>query len=94
MKLLAVFSFFILLAYADPAAARRPDSRMFSCADATAIVQQNGAVIYQYGQDLYHRAVANESFCLQDERALPLHLPTLDQASCFVGFVCTNNVGQ
>ncbi len=94
MQLLAIFSVLTLISYADPAAARRPDSRMFSCADATAIVQQNGAVIFQYGQNLYHRVVANESFCPRIERALPLSLPTLDEESCFVGFVCTTSAGQ
>jgi hypothetical protein len=88
MNLLAILGFFALLAQAEPGAARRPDSRMFSCADATAIVQQNGAVVFQYGPGLYHRVVANESYCMREERIVPLYLPTLDEESCHIGQLC------
>jgi hypothetical protein len=93
---IGVFLKFILLfflsvfVFTSAKAAPRPDSRKFSCSDLVAIVEQNGAVVFAYGENLYSRFVSNGSYCAYGEIPLTAQIPSLDKEKCFVGYVCIN----
>lgn len=77
---------FILMASSSLAQAR-PDSLAMSCASASALVRDNGAVVIGTGPNLFERFVASAGFC-QSRRAEPAWIPTADQRQCLVGQRC------
>ncbi|HEY9214707.1 MAG TPA: hypothetical protein VIQ29_17895 [Ancylobacter sp.] len=77
---------FILMASSSLAQAR-PDSLAMSCASASALVRDNGAVVIGTGPNLFERFVASAGFC-QSQRTEPAWIPTADQRQCLVGQRC------
>ncbi|MBB4301136.1 hypothetical protein GGD81_000151 [Rhodobium orientis] len=81
---LALFLAFSGTAAADP----RIDITTMSCAEAADAVEAAGAAIVYYGPRLYKRIVTHRGHCERGEGTAPEHLPTRDEASCFVGYRC------
>jgi hypothetical protein len=83
---------FVALAFFSTAAfASRPDTRDFSCADAKAIVEQNGAIVLTTGDTTYDRYVANSSYCDSGDKAVSAYVPTLNKSKCNIGYVCRDH---
>lgn len=78
----------ILVTLSHLAIAGRPDTANLICADARAIVEQNGAITLSTTQGLYDRYVANPSYCGSGERAVQSYVPSADLEQCFIGYVC------
>lgn len=81
----------LLLTIADIAYAR-PDVRTMSCAQASAIVRQSGAVVMTTGRFTYDRYVAGQAYC---ERPYVIHrawVATADTNQCNIGYTCEQRV--
>lgn len=83
MKLAALLFFLSVSAQAA-----MPNSRKLSCADAIALVQQNGAIVFTTKPGIFDRYVAGRQFCERGENLSRASVPTLDNESCPVGYVC------
>ncbi|MDQ0513079.1 hypothetical protein [Ancylobacter amanitiformis] len=66
-----------------------PNSLNMSCAAASALVRERGAVVIGTGPNLFDRYVANQGYCsAQEQVAAPSWIQTRDQSQCFVGYRC------
>ncbi|WP_332118115.1 hypothetical protein [Azorhizobium caulinodans] len=65
-----------------------PDSRKMSCAQATGMVRQQGAVVLATSQLVYDRYVVSRAYCPMDQQTNPAWVPTRDNPQCFVGYTC------
>ncbi len=81
-------SFSTLAAIAPQAAIARPDTRAMTCAQAQALVKQQGAVVMSTGTHTYQRFVSTRAYCDRSEITWPLYAPTRDNAQCFVAYYC------
>lgn len=82
------FSISLLMVTAMPGLAQaRPDSLTLSCAAASALVRERGAVVIGTGPDLYDRFVTDPGYC-QSRRTEPAWIPTRDDRQCLVGQRC------
>ena len=81
----------LLLAGASPvpagAQSRLATNRM-SCADAKAVVKQDGDVTLATGAGASERIVADRSYCAISEIAELRFVPTRDNPQCPVGYRC------
>lgn len=76
-------------------AARRPDTRNMTCAQARDFVLKHSPVIMTYGYSyragyLYSRFSAHSCRNGSDESDVTAWVPTLDSPSCYIGYVCNN----
>lgn len=78
----------VILVSAVAGAQARPDTRAMDCANAQALVQQNGAVVLSTGTHTYDRFVRSQSFCTYSEVAQMTWVPTTDDRQCPVGYTC------
>jgi hypothetical protein len=76
-----------LLATLSVAEARQSTLNM-SCAEATALVRSQGAVVLSTGEFTYERYVLDRRFCTYNETARASYAPTSDAAQCPLGNVC------
>lgn len=66
-----------------------PNSLTMSCASASALVRQRGAVVIGTGPNIFDRYVANQGYCnALEEVTAPAWIQTRDQQQCFVGYRC------
>ncbi len=69
---------------------RRASTTNMTCAQATAVVTQQGAVVLGTGGQTYDRFVRYESLCPTGLYARPAFEPTRDNPNCLIGYYCTN----
>jgi len=91
MHKLTVFIPFLLLCFAEDAFAR-PDVRTMTCAQARALVLQNGAVVLTTGQYTYDRYVARQAYCFAPFVIQRAWVATADTEQCPVGYTCEQRV--
>ncbi|MDB5644645.1 hypothetical protein [Methylobacterium sp.] len=74
----------------------RPDTRAMTCAEASALVAQAGAIVMSTGPATYARFVRDGGFCPLPETTQPSWEITRDNPQCFVGYTCRDkfNEGQ
>lgn len=78
-----------LLAFAGTAQAQvGVSSTSLSCAQAAALIQNKGAVVFSTSPTAYDRYVRDRSFCLYDQQLKAEWVPTRDAKQCFVGYTC------
>lgn len=77
-----------LVAVAPQTALARPDTRAMTCAQAQALVKQQGAVVMSTGTYTYQRFVSTRAYCERFEITWPLYAPTRDNPQCFVAYYC------
>ena len=77
----------LVLASTLPGAAR-PDTRYMTCAAATALVQNHGAVILGTSAHVYDKYVKNKAYCNVDQHLKRAYVPTADYRRCNVGYKC------
>lgn len=65
-----------------------------SCAAATELVRQKGAVVFGTGPGTYARYVRDGSYCQEDQGTDPAWIPTADQPQCLVGAQCVAQKAQ
>lgn len=63
-------------------------STSLTCAQAAALVQSKGAVVFSTSPTAYDRYVRDRSFCLYDQQLKAEWVPTRDAKQCFVGYTC------
>jgi len=78
----------LALALASPSAFAMPNATRLSCAAATNLVAQHGAIVLRTGEFTYDRYVAHAGFCGSESSAKPAWIATADSAQCFVGYYC------
>ncbi|MHB2166166.1 hypothetical protein [Alsobacter sp. R-9] len=79
----------VAISAAGPALAQsRPDSLTMTCAQAQALVRQQGAVVLGTGQFIYDRYVRDRSFCAPTQRAQTSFVQTKDNKYCLAGYLC------
>lgn len=82
-----IASLFFALTAATALAAPKIDSRTTTCRDVSGIVDERGSAVIYFADRQFDKFYAHAGFC--DERmSHPAYLPTLDNASCFVGYSC------
>jgi len=81
----------ILLSLADLAYAR-PDVRTMSCAQASALVRQSGAVVLTTGRYTYDRYVAGQTFCERPFVTRSAWVATADTDRCNIGYTCEQRI--
>lgn len=74
----------------------RPTSYQMTCDEARSLVQENGAIVMNYGYSekagwLYNRYVAHRGYCNPGEVIQAAWAPTMDQDHCRVGYVCIHH---
>lgn len=80
----------VVLASTQAHAISRYNSQSMSCAEAKAVVRNEGAVILRWRSTrnptlpLYGRFVRNDGFCSASERAETSYIPTADNRSCAI----------
>jgi hypothetical protein len=77
----------VLLAIISYAEAR-PATFAMTCAQATATVSAQGAIVMSTGQHTFDRFVSHAGYCALGEYADLAWAPTLDSPRCTVGYVC------
>ena len=82
---------FLLLSLADIAHAR-PDVRTMSCAQASAVVRQYGAVVLTTGKYTYDRYVAGQAYCERPYVIRRAWVATADTNQCNIGYTCEQRV--
>ena len=87
MKRTLIASLAALLATLSVAEARQSTLNM-SCAEATALVQSQGAIVLSTGEFTYERYVSDRRFCMLNETTRLSYAPTSDAAMCPLGNVC------
>lgn len=65
----------------------RQSTLNMSCAQAAALVQQQGAIVLSTGRHTFDRFVARRSYCLIGEHAARGWAPT-HNGRCLIGYVC------
>jgi hypothetical protein len=84
----------LALALVSNAACARPSTADMNCRDATALVQEKGAIAISTGNPaIYDHFVANRSFCGSDEKAANAYVKTADMDRCRIGFACVDRDG-
>jgi hypothetical protein len=84
----------LAVALISSSAFARPNTANMSCRDATAMVQEKGAIVLSTGNPaLYDRFVANKSFCGSDEKTASAYVKTADLDSCRIGYACVDRDG-
>ena len=86
MKRLAL-SLLLVLPLA-PVAAARQASTALTCAAASALVRQQGALLFDTSATTFDRYVRDASFCVLGTRPKPAWIPTRDTPQCMVGYSC------
>ena len=81
----------LLLSLADIAHAR-PDVRTMTCAQASALVRQYGAVVLTTGRYTYDRYVARQAYCERPFVILRAWVATADTKQCNIGYTCEQRV--
>ena len=81
----------LLLTIADIAYAR-PDVRTMSCAQASAIVRQSGAVVLTTGRYTYDRYVAGQRYCERPFVIRRAWVATGDTRQCNIGYTCEQRI--
>lgn len=84
---IALVAFATCSAYVAVAQERPVIGRM-SCAEATAMVREQGEVVVSTGPAGYERVVRDGGYCAAETTPAPNYLATADQRSCFVGYRC------
>ena len=80
----------LVLISAEAHAISRYNSQSMSCAEARAVVREEGAAILRWRSarnptlPLYGRFVRDDSYCSSMERSRTSFVPTLDRPSCAV----------
>jgi len=87
MRKLAIWM--LLLTITDVAHAR-PDVRTMTCAQAKALVQQNGSVVMTTGKYTYERYVAGQAYCERPYVKRRAWIVTKDTSECLVGYRCVD----
>ncbi|MGZ3694459.1 MAG: hypothetical protein ACXWQO_09760 [Bdellovibrionota bacterium] len=80
--------FFLMAALLVSGSAHAFSSLRHSCAEAQALVSNNGAVIIHTGHGTYDRYVSSGYYCATGEYAKVAWIPTMDNANCWVGYYC------
>ena len=81
----------LFLTIADIAYAR-PDVRTMSCAQASALVRQSGAVVLTTGRYTYDRYVARQAYCDRPYVIRRAWVGTADTNRCNIGYTCEQRV--
>ncbi|MEO1103460.1 MAG: hypothetical protein AAFW98_06980, partial [Pseudomonadota bacterium] len=84
----------LLLAMAVTAhdAEARPDVRKMTCAEANAIVAEQGAVVMTTGQHTYRRFVSNRAYCEFDQVRRTYIVTTRDNPRCRLNGICDQTI--
>jgi hypothetical protein len=77
-----------LYAAATGSAEARTDARRLTCAQAQALIREQGAAVLTTGQYTYQRFVADSRFCNWHQTTQPARTPTQDNKACRIGYVC------
>lgn len=77
----------------DPASAR-PATPALTCAEASALVMQAGAIVMDTGPMTYARFVRDGGFCPLPETTRPTWERTRDNPECFVGYTCHDKFNE
>lgn len=67
-----------------------PNTLTMSCAEATAMVNAQGAVTLSSGPNVFNRYVKDEAYCSGGQQTRPQWVPTRDQQQCPVGNICVD----
>lgn len=78
-------------AQAQPA---RPETRALTCAQASALVASEGAVVMTTGPFTYQRIVRDGGFCTIETTTRPDYEATRDERQCFVGYRCVERLEE
>ena len=81
----------VLLSFSDIAYAR-PDVRTMSCAQASALVRQNGAIVMTNGRYTYDRYVAGQRYCFRPDVIQRAWVATADNNQCNIGYTCEQRI--
>lgn len=93
MKMKVVSAAAIVAALAAPVAAGAqdfPNTLNMSCAEATAMVNSQGAVTLSTGPNVFNRYVKDEAYCSGGQQTRPQWVQTRDQQQCPVGNICVD----
>lgn len=82
----------ILLLLIPDIAYARPDVRTMTCAQATALVRQYGAVVLTTGRYIYDRYVAGQGYCERPYIIQWAWVATSDTSRCLIGFTCEQRI--
>lgn len=94
MRLALSLSFLaVALAPCIAQAQARPSLWTMTCAQAQAMVRQQGSVMMNYGPMTYDRFVASPTSCGMRGVVRPEYQPTRDNRQCFIGYTCNSNSG-
>ncbi len=72
----------------------RPDTRALTCAQASALVARDGAVVMTTGPFTYQRIVRDGGFCTIETTTRPDYEATRDERQCFVGYRCVERLEE
>ena len=67
-----------------------PNTLTMSCAEATAMVNSQGAVTLSTGPNVFNRYVKDEAYCSGGQQTRPAWVQTRDQQQCPVGSTCVD----
>ncbi|MBA4789796.1 MAG: hypothetical protein H2042_08895 [Rhizobiales bacterium] len=67
-----------------------PNTLTMSCAEATALVNAQGAVTLSTGPNVFNRYVKDEAYCSGGQQTRPQWVQTRDQQQCPVGNTCVD----
>ncbi|WP_264050195.1 hypothetical protein [Methylobacterium flocculans] len=89
-------TFLVCAALLPVSAQARPATPSLTCAEASALVTQAGAIVMSTGPTTYARFVRDGGFCPLPETTQPAWERTRDDPTCFVGYTCRDkfNEGQ
>lgn len=71
-----------------------PNSLNMTCASASGLVKQNGAVVIATGPNVYARYVANLGYCQHDQMTRPAWIQTSDNPQCYIGSQCVQRMNN
>jgi hypothetical protein len=81
----------LLLTGTAAGAQGRPDSLRMSCAQARAIVAQQGGVVIGSGPNIYDRFVHDARFCYPTQYLKPAWIRSADTPQCPIGYRCVED---
>jgi hypothetical protein len=79
----------LLALLATAASAQRPSTQDMTCAEATALITERGAIVLGTGGYTYRRFVAHRGYCRGNEQTEPAWAPTAE-GRCRIGRICVD----
>lgn len=85
--LISCLAFLAAFTSSAQAAGAKLESRKMTCREVSGIIDERGSATIYYSRNHFEKFYANNAYC-EERQSIPAYLPTRDNPSCFVGFVC------